>query len=195
MFDRDRHPGRFSCVQWSRFVLLCSLCAAGTPLTSNCPVLLWQALESEFVSCQLHQWIDLIFGYKQRGPEAVRALNVFHYLTYEGSVNLDSITDPPLREVSAHRFLHRSGIWAPPCPSFIHHRHNLVFVLACAAAPGAFTSCICQSVAMSCKCNLCENWAELPTHWVCFEMRVIVWLPELYSFSFSQSFTICPHYS
>lgn len=28
-----------------------------------------QALESEFVSCQIHQWIDLIFGYKQKGTQ------------------------------------------------------------------------------------------------------------------------------
>ncbi|XP_029007052.1 lipopolysaccharide-responsive and beige-like anchor protein isoform X4 [Betta splendens] len=56
------------------------------------------ALESEFVSCQLHQWIDLIFGYRQQGPEAARALNVFYYLTYEGAVNLGSIGDHMLRE-------------------------------------------------------------------------------------------------
>eukprot|EP00761_Pharyngomonas_kirbyi_P004863 gb/GECH01004868.1/.p1 GENE.gb/GECH01004868.1/~~gb/GECH01004868.1/.p1 ORF type:complete len:2114 (+),score=480.09 gb/GECH01004868.1/:1-6342(+) len=53
-----------------------------------------EALESEYVSNHLHEWIDLIFGYKQRGPEAVKANNVFFYLTYEGAVNIDDIEDP-----------------------------------------------------------------------------------------------------
>ena len=55
------------------------------------PLSFFQALESEIVSCQLHQWIDLIFGFKQRGPEAVRATNVFYYLTYENSIDLNMI--------------------------------------------------------------------------------------------------------
>lgn len=33
------------------------------------------ALESDWVSQNLHHWIDLIFGYKQRGSEAENADN------------------------------------------------------------------------------------------------------------------------
>lgn len=51
------------------------------------------ALESDYVSQNLHRWIDLVFGFKQRGPEAETAHNIFHHLSYEGSVDLDKIAD------------------------------------------------------------------------------------------------------
>lgn len=38
------------------------------------------------------------------GPEAVKATNVFFHLTYEGSVDLDSIADPVMREVTSAKF-------------------------------------------------------------------------------------------
>lgn len=52
-----------------------------------------QALESDYVSQFLNHWIDLVFGYKQRGQEAENAINVFHPATYYG-VDVNAITDP-----------------------------------------------------------------------------------------------------
>ena len=41
-----------------------------------------------------------IFGFKQQGPAAVEAVNVFHHLFYEGNVDIFSIEDPLQRNAT-----------------------------------------------------------------------------------------------
>ncbi|XP_035260055.1 lysosomal-trafficking regulator-like isoform X3 [Anguilla anguilla] len=55
-----------------------------------------QALESDQVSQTLCQWIDLVFGLKQKGKAAVQAINVFHPATYFG-VDVSAVEDPVQR--------------------------------------------------------------------------------------------------
>eukprot|EP00049_Salpingoeca_infusionum_P007291 m.118390 g.118390 ORF g.118390 m.118390 type:complete len:3972 (+) comp13653_c0_seq4:233-12148(+) len=58
------------------------------PWAHGCPHrFVWkyaEALESPFVSQMLPSWIDLIFGFKQRGDKAVEANNLFLADCYEG---------------------------------------------------------------------------------------------------------------
>lgn len=72
------------------------------------PALEPQALECDYVSAHLHEWIDLIFGYKQQGPAAVEAVNVFHHLFYEGQVDIYNINDP-LKETATIGFINNFG--------------------------------------------------------------------------------------
>lgn len=49
-----------------------------------------EALESPFVSQNIHKWINLIFGYQMKGPEAHKAQNVFHPFFYEDALKSNS---------------------------------------------------------------------------------------------------------
>jgi len=64
------------------------------------------ALESDICSEMLPDWIDLIFGRKQQGPEAIKANNVFFYLTYYGTVDVASIEDEALRQATELQIAH-----------------------------------------------------------------------------------------
>ena len=56
---------------------------------------------SPFFPCQ-----NIIFGRKQQGPEAIKANNVFFYLTYYGSVDVASIEDEALRQATELQIAH-----------------------------------------------------------------------------------------
>lgn len=78
------------------------------------------ALESPIASDGIPDWIDLIFGFKQQGSAAVKAHNVFFYLTYYGSVDIASIEDDGLREAMELQIAHFGQ-----CPMQIFKRPHI----------------------------------------------------------------------
>lgn len=56
-----------------------------------------KALESDYVSNRLQNWIDLVWGEKQRGEKAAKADNVFMPQMYDDIWTLKNLKDPTLR--------------------------------------------------------------------------------------------------
>ena len=105
-----------------------------------------QALESEFVSDHLAEWVDLVFGCNQKGTAAEEHLNLFYHLTYEGAVNLDAIVDEQERKAIEAQILNfgntPSQLTDRPCGA----RQKLEQAMA--------TICTAPSQARDCKCLL-----------------------------------------
>lgn len=84
-----------------------------------------EALESDFVSSNLHLWIDLIFGWKQKGPAAIEANNLFYHLTYEGGVDWDTISDPHERMALEQQIQVKNPKTLNPKPRALSERTTL----------------------------------------------------------------------
>ncbi|OUM68124.1 hypothetical protein PIROE2DRAFT_4265, partial [Piromyces sp. E2] len=82
-----------------------------------------KALESEYVSNNINNWIDLIWGYKQKGEEAVKAYNVFYYLTYEGAIDIDRVKDP-IKKKSIEDQINNFGQTPPQLLTKPHPKRN-----------------------------------------------------------------------
>lgn len=63
-------------------------------------------MENDLVSESIHNWIDLIFGYKSFGKEAAEAVNLFYHLTYEEYVSQLEEMDEPTRIATESQIFH-----------------------------------------------------------------------------------------
>ncbi|KAL2013633.1 hypothetical protein VTN00DRAFT_1158 [Thermoascus crustaceus] len=95
-----------------------------------------EALESPYVTQNLHHWIDLVFGFKQKGEAALDAVNVFHHLSYQGAKDIDSIEDP-VERLATIGIIHNFGqtphqVFQRPHPrrEELQHKDSRLDVLA-----------------------------------------------------------------
>jgi len=57
-----------------------------------------KALESPIVSASIHHWIDLVWGYKQKGVESIKSDNMFNPMLYEDIWTQENLNNPTLKQ-------------------------------------------------------------------------------------------------
>jgi hypothetical protein len=102
-----------------------------------------KALESAKVSSRITEWIDLIFGFKQQGKEAIKSLNVYRQLCYEGKIDINKLEEKEREDkmVEIHDFgqiplqlftrIHPKRECHEKCPAFFSRPAYLINFIHC----------------------------------------------------------------
>eukprot|EP00397_Hematodinium_sp_SG-2012_P001455 GEMP01001458.1.p1 GENE.GEMP01001458.1~~GEMP01001458.1.p1 ORF type:complete len:1587 (+),score=294.07 GEMP01001458.1:153-4913(+) len=95
------------------------------PTTYHFVHLMRKTLESDETTRELHNWIDLVWGHKQTGPESIKSLNCFFHLTYEGNTKGDTASMNEMQQLlgfgqTPKMLFSEPHVEAlcPTCPSF-----------------------------------------------------------------------------
>jgi hypothetical protein len=92
--------------------------------------LMRKALESDYVSEHLSDWIDLFFGYKQTDQPAVNAANLYHPDMYESAWTKETLNDPgrsmEIRAVMTHVGTIPPKLFSQPHPRRVPPRPSSV---------------------------------------------------------------------
>jgi hypothetical protein len=141
-----------------------------------------KALESRYISLTLHSWIDLIFGFKQRGPMALSAMNTFAPATIECDIGNDESTIREHGQLPSQLFLdpHPSRQMDPPRPLIVHQSFTRELgappILSASLAFDQAVSALICTLAISgsppSPRRICVNDSTVQCHYVC--MRTLV---------------------
>jgi len=91
--------------------------------------LMRKSLESDYVSSNINNWIDLFWGYKQRGEEAIKANNVYLPNIYENVWTNDTLKDP-MKRASIEAAMCHVGQMPPQVFNSPHPKRNIKKVVS-----------------------------------------------------------------
>ncbi|CUE73475.1 Hypothetical protein, putative [Bodo saltans] len=120
---------------------------------------LCEAIESDTVGASIHEWFDLVFGFRQRGEEAVKALNIFHHLSYDEG--LETAMEAASNEEDRNCMLGAENSIALGERRDGVSLNHVVLPPWCGGRPDVFTATLCEAIESDTVGASIHEWFDL----------------------------------